>query len=124
MQILQPLRTARFLARLVLAWFALSLGVAIASPLLRGENFEVVCAGTGTGMMKLVVKDDGGAQPVRSTLDCPMCAGISGPPVESDAGLSFVAPLGHVVQAIPAARTAALVAAPLPARGPPSSPIA
>lgn len=41
------LRQARFLARLVLAWFALPLGVALASPLVQPQSLEMVCSGGG-----------------------------------------------------------------------------
>jgi hypothetical protein len=119
---MQSLRTARFLARLVLAWFALSLGVAIASPLVKPVNFEVVCASTGTGAMKLVAKTDGGGETRSPTLDCPLCAGVAAPPPAVVAAPSFDVPRAHVLQSIPAARIAALTAAPLPARGPPSIP--
>jgi hypothetical protein len=121
---MQTLRQARFLARLVLAWFLLSLGVAIASPLLKPVNFEVVCASTGTGAMKLVAKGETGEQPGPTVFDCPMCAGPSAPPPQSHAAHSFAVPLAHVLQAIPAARIAALTTAPLPARGPPAPSLA
>ena len=77
---MQALRHARFLARLVLAWFALSLGVAIASPLVNPQSMELVCA-TG-GAMKLIVKNDDGTAAERShTLDCPLCASVAAPGV-------------------------------------------
>jgi hypothetical protein len=119
---MQSLRRARFLARLVLAWFALSLGVAIASPLVKPSGIEVICSGTGA--MKLLVKGDAdGGKPASShTLDCPLCASIAAPPPAVRTDLVFVPALGHAVQPIPAARIAALTAAPLPARGPPSLP--
>ena len=119
---MHSLRSARFLARVVLAWFALSLGVAIASPLIKPVSFEVVCASSGTGAMKLVAKSDGGEQPRHATLDCPLCAGLAAPPPVTTAVPSFDVPLAHVLQPIPAARIAAATAAPLPARGPPASP--
>jgi len=119
---MHSLRSARFLARLVLAWFALSLGVAIASPLIKPVGFEVVCASTGTGAMKLIAKTDGGEQPRHTAFDCPLCAGLAGPPPGAAAVPSFDVPVAHVLQAVPAARIAALTAAPLPARGPPASP--
>lgn len=115
---MHALRRARFLARLVLAWFALSLGVAIASPLVKPGGFELVCSGSGA--IKLLVKggSDGG-QPAGHTLDCPLCASTAAPPPALRTELAFVPALGHAVQPIFAARIAALTAAPLPARGPP-----
>ena len=119
---MQQLRRARFLARLVLAWFALSLGVAIASPIVKPGGVEVICSASGS--MKLLVKgDSGGGQSSTHTLDCPLCASIAAPPPALRLDLEFVPVLGHAVQPVPSARIAALTAAPLPARGPPTLPI-
>ena len=49
---MQALRNASFLARLVLAWFALAIGVAVASPVLKTQSFELICSG-GSGMQLL-----------------------------------------------------------------------
>jgi hypothetical protein len=115
---MQALRSARFLARLVLAWFALSLGVAIASPLVKPAGIEVICSGNGA--IKLLVKGEpGGGHATSHTLDCPLCASMAAPPPVARTDLAFVPVLGHAVQPIPAARIAAVTAAPLPARGPP-----
>jgi hypothetical protein len=48
---------------------------------------------------------------------------MGAPPPVVRTDLAFVPVLGHAVQPIPAARIAALTAAPLPARGPPAFPI-
>jgi hypothetical protein len=120
---MQALRRARFLARLVLAWFALSLGVAIAAPLVKPAGIEVICSGGGT--IKLLVKGEpDGGKPTSHKLECPLCASIAAPPPVVRTDLAFVPVLGHAVQPIPAARIAAVTAAPLPARGPPLLPIA
>jgi hypothetical protein len=114
------LRQARTLVRLVLAWFALTLGVAMASPVVKPQVLQMVCQ--GTGVMKYVAVQDGEAvQPAAShTLDCPMCTPVAPPPPAVMEALPQAQPLAHAVQPIPAARLAARVAAPLPARGPPS----
>jgi hypothetical protein len=120
MQTLQLLRNAHLLARFVLVWFALSIGVAIASPIVKPRAMELVCS--GAGVMKLLVKTDDGSQEVVShTLDCPLCATSSAPPPPV-ARLSAepAQPLAYVLQSIPAAHIASLTAAPLPARGPPA----
>ena len=120
MQTLQLLRNAHLLARFVLVWFALSIGVAIASPIVKPQAMELVCS--GAGVMKLLVKtDDGSKEVVSHTLDCPLCATSSAPPPPM-ARLSVepAQPLAYVLQSIPAAHIAALTAAPLPARGPPA----
>ncbi len=115
------LRTASTLARLVLVWFALSIGVAIASPIVQPRAMELICSGSGA--MKLLVKTDDGSQEVSSshTLDCPLCASHAGPPPKVAGFAAQPLPLGHLLQSIPAARIAALTAAPLPPRGPPSA---
>ena len=116
---MQALRNASFLTRLVLAWFALSLGVAIASPIVKPQAVELICSG---GIVKLVAQgDDSGTPTAPHTLDCPLCATTGAPPVAQQDPAQAVQPLGHVLQSIPSARIAALTAAPLPARGPPAS---
>ena len=53
---MQVLRRSTFLARLVLAWFVLSLGVAVASPLVKPQDVQWVCS--GSGMLKVLVSAD------------------------------------------------------------------
>ena len=117
---MQILRNAHLIARFVLVWFALSLGVAVASPMVNPQVSELVCSGTG-GMKLIVVTDDGANQVPAALLDCPLCA-ISGAPPSPQARVAAESaqPLGHVLHSIPSARIAAFTAAPLPARGPPS----
>ena len=116
---MQSLRNALFLARIVLAWFALSIGVAVASPLVNPQAIELICSGSGA--MKVLVKSaDGSQAPATATLDCPLCASIAGPPPPLAGALPVPQPHGIAVQPIPCAPTAARTAAPLPARGPPS----
>ena len=113
------LRQARFLARLVLVSFVLSLGVAIASPLVQPQGIELVCA-TG-GAMKLVIKSaDGGEASSSHTLDCPLCATLSAPPPVILPVTVAPSALAHALQPIAAAHIASRTAAPLPARGPPT----
>lgn len=114
------LRHARHLVRFVLAWFVLSLGVAIASPVVQPQAMQLVCSAAGA--IKVIVQTDDGARELgASHLDCPMCM-LTGapPPAAQPVDLPKVLPLGHAVQPIPAARIAAATAAHLPARGPPS----
>ena len=118
---MQALRNASFLARLALAWFALFIGVAAASPMVNPIGVDLVC--TASGGAKLLVKGDAGDQAGTHSLDCPLCiAAGAPPPLDSGAAVSEPA-LAHVLQSIPAARIAALIAAPFPARGPPSAAI-
>lgn len=112
------LRQARFLARLVLAWFALAIGVAVAAPVVQPKAAGLlVCSG---GTMKLLVQGDG--DDTALTLDCPLCATPAGPPpVIAATGVQVG--LSYAVQPVPAARLAARTAAPPPARGPPAPPV-
>jgi hypothetical protein len=116
----RPHFNVQFLARLVLAWFALSLGVAIASPIVNPQAMELVCSASGA--VKVVVHTDDGAQGLGSMhMDCPLCmlAGAP-PPLPVVAAIVLPLPLGRAVQSIPAARIAAATAAPPPARAPPT----
>jgi hypothetical protein len=120
MQTLQFMRQAHALARFALVWFALSIGVAIAAPIVKPQAMELIC--TSAGAMKVLVKTDDGAKELSGhTLDCPLCASISAPPPASTRTTAEpVQPLAYVQQSIPAAHIASLTAAPLPARGPPA----
>lgn len=114
------LRHFHTLGRLVLLWFVLSLGVAVASPLVYPQAMELVCSSAGA--VKVIVQTDDGAQELgASHMDCPLCV-LTGapPPAQPLAAVPPIQPLGHAVQSIPAARLAAATAAPLPARGPPA----
>ena len=116
---LQTLRSLRWLARCVLAWFVLSIGVAVASPMVSPQSMELICSGSGA--IKLLVKTDDGVQEVPShTLDCPLCAHVGAPPPLPRADVPVVQPLAHALRPIPAAHIAARTAAPLPPRGPPA----
>ena len=115
---MQALRNASFLARLVLAWFALSIGVAVASPLVKPAGMQLICSGGGMVQL-LATSDDGGQLPASRALDCHVCAGLGAPTPFVSAAAEPLLPLARAVQSIPSARIAALTAAPLPARGPP-----
>ena len=113
------LRNASHLARLVLAWFALALLVAVASPVVRGETLEVVCAGAGG--MKLLAHDESGTSHAsgHNMQDCQLCASLAGPPPVLRVAIAPPSQLAHALRPVVAAHLAWLTAAPLPARGPP-----
>ena len=116
---LQALRSLRWLARLVLAWFVLSIGVAVASPMVAPQAMELICAGSGA--IKLLVQTDDGAKELPSHApDCPLCVQVAAPPPPQQAALPVAHPLAHALRPIPAAHIAARTAAPLPPRGPPA----
>ena len=116
---MQQLRNAIQITRLVLVWFALSVGVAIASPMVNPKGMDVVC--TGTGMMKLVVQGDDDSVASAKTMDCPLCSSITAPPPEFNTTLTQPSPLSFALLSIEAARIASATAPPLPSRGPPTS---
>lgn len=117
---MQTLRHARFLARLVLAWFALSIGAALASPMFNPQALDVVCSAAGA--VKLVVKSEGGYdRPSGHLLDCPLCVQVGSPPAPVQADIQLPHPLSYALRPVVAAHLAALTGAPLPARGPPAS---
>ena len=113
------LRRTRFLTSFVLAWFVLSLGVAVASPVVQPKTMQLVC--TSAGAVKVVVQTSDGAQEMGvGHMDCPLCALTGAPPPATPVvKLPSLQPLGLAVQPIPAARIAAATAVPPPARGPP-----
>ena len=104
----------------MLVWFALSLGAAIASPLINPQSTEIIC--TGSGVMKVLIKNADGSstESVSRMLDCPMCAPLGAPPPVQKSFTEPVQPLGHVLKTIPAAHIAAATGVPPPARGPPT----
>lgn len=116
---MRTLRHFTIIARLVLAWFVLSLGVAVASPLFTPKNIHQICTGVGTVMV--VDADDGSSSQVQvKAMECPLCASLAAPPPVPSLNAEPAQPLAYALQAIPAAHIAARTAAPLPARGPPA----
>jgi hypothetical protein len=93
-------------------------GAASAAPLMKAGPTAALCSASG------FVKGIGGpeantAKASQHSIDCVLCCFTADAP---PAPLSWSAPdlpLGRVLQSIPAARIAAITAAPLPPRGPP-----
>ena len=116
---MQTLRNAPVLARLVLVWCALFLGVATAAPLLQPGQLQMICSG-GSGM-KLVDTGQPDGQPHLSAgMDCPLCASVLPPPAPAGAALSVDPVPAQLLVLRLAARTAVAAAPPLPSRGPPA----
>jgi len=118
---LQSLRNAHHLTRFVLVWFALFVGVAVASPLVKPEAVQLVC--TAIGGVKLVQVDAAGADVDRAAahtaLDCPACLPLIAPPMADVLAQLPSGHLSHVLQPQPAARLASLLGQPWQARAPP-----
>jgi hypothetical protein len=116
--LLQNLRRATSLARWVLLGFVLSLGVAIASPIVNPQATQLICS--GSGVMKVIVTSaDGSTEVASQNMDCPLCASIVAPPAALKVSFEPAQPLSYALLSIPAAVIAKRTAAPPPARGPP-----
>lgn len=106
-------------ARLVLAWFLMSLGLAIAAPAVQPQISHVVCTG---GAMKVVVQDEGVPLVAAASLDCPLCAALDAPAPPRQALGVAPRPAGPALRPLPTGALVVHSAAPLPARGPPRTP--
>ena len=115
---LHTLRQARQLTRFVLVWFALALGVAMASPLVLPKSIDLVCS--SGGVMKLVASEEGDEAPSSSAMDCPLCMSVAIPSAPLALQVVKPSPLSHALQPIAAAHIALATAPPLPSRGPPA----
>ncbi len=118
---MQTLRNAHLLARFVLVWFVLSMGVAIASPLVQPKGMQLVCSAAGAITVQMDQGDGGLNGSQANTLDCPLCAAAGAPPPQ--VALQVLAPMG-LAQALPITtdpQSTRRSAAPFPPRGPPAS---
>ena len=116
--LLQTLRRATLLARWVLLGFLLSLGVAIASPMVNPQATQLICSASG-GMKIIVTATDGSTEVASQSMDCPLCVSIIAQPPLLKSTFEPVQAPSYALQPIPAAIIAQRTAAPLPARGPP-----
>lgn len=108
------------LARLALAWFALVLGVAGASPLVQPRPMQLVCGADG-GVRLLVEAGSGLADTGRlHQLDCALCLPAHAPaPGTSHVASPALACGSRADWTVVEARFRSAARAPLPARGPP-----
>lgn len=117
---MESLRQSKRIAQLVLVWFALFMGSAIASTLIHPGQMQMVC--TAGGDMKLVdVGDEGDVPAVAVGMDCPLCASVAPPLPVQTSSLPTLSPLAHALHPVAAAHIASVTAPPLPSRGPPTS---
>ena len=116
---MQTLRNARWITRLVLVWFALFIGAAVASPLVKPEPTSMVCSAMGGMKLVNLDSDDDSTPAPGHSLDCPLCM-----PVAAPAPMSLSLPvhsgLMHALHPLESARLASLIGAPWQARAPPS----
>ncbi len=113
------LRPSKRIASFVLAWFALFLGSAIASALIKPDGLQIVCA-SGGGMKTVDLDGNDGGVRASASMDCPFCASVVPPPPRLQAFLAKPSGLAHALHPIAAAHIAAATAPPLPSRGPPT----
>ncbi len=116
---MQSLRRAPWMTRLVLAWFALFVGAAVASPLVKSEGLQMVCSGMGG--MQLVNLDAGDdvLSTVPQGMDCPLCMPAA-VPAPAQGRPPHPEGLGYALLALASARLASLIGLPWQARGPPT----
>lgn len=116
---LHILRTTPSLARAVLLWWCLALGLAAAAPLAQAQSSRMVCSAAG---MVMLVDADTGAPASQGThnLDCALCLFTGAPPPAAQTPLFSPTPIvARVAFAGPSA-LAWRSAAPPPGRGPPT----
>ena len=117
---MNSLRTFSMLRLLALACFLGSLAVAIASPFVHPQSFQVVCSGSGA-MLIQIQTDDGTVEVGQVGMDCPLCSTPFAPPTLVVRTPAPASPLAYALLPTIAAHIAAITAAPpLPARGPPT----
>ena len=117
---MHTLRNSKLIAKLVLVWFALFLGSAIASTVIKPDSLQMVCTASG-GMKMVDMTGDDGELKASASMDCPLCAHATPtlpPPTVAD--LAHVPDArSHILQRLPEAVLIARTAPPLPSRGPP-----
>ena len=109
----------RLLARLVLVWFALFIGIAIASPILNPTETQIVCS-SADGMKMVASGEEGAEAKFTANMDCPLCAPVVVPLQSGSTTFDHASPLAHSLHPVAAAIIAAQTAPPLPSRGPPA----
>jgi len=113
---LHTLRKSTALARWVLLWWCMALGVAVAAPWVQPVQHTLVCSALGA----VTLQDTGAPDtPLAPHLDCVLCLSAGAPPVSISA-----LPLANAAPLLYASPNSALgpqsrSAAPPPGRGPP-----
>jgi hypothetical protein len=116
---LHTLGSTRTLARAVLLWWCLALGLAAAAPLAQAQGSRMVCSAAGTVML---VDAETGAPASQGThsLDCALCLFTGAPPPAAQALLLSSTPPHAPATHGGASALAWRSAAPPPGRGPPT----
>lgn len=108
----------RTLVRWMLLWFALSLGVAVASPAVNPQALTLVCSAAGSVQLR-PVGDADTPQVMSHTLDCVLCM-VAGAPPQTEWLLPTPLALAHVQRSVPGQRPAGRITGAAEARGPPA----
>jgi len=115
---MEALRRAHRLTCLLVAWFALSVGMAVAAPLVAPQGMDIVCS--GSGVMTGGAADDGAPVSLASHLqDCRSCVMTAAPPPLPLVLAASEAPAQPPATALPVFVAAAAAAA-FSARAPPA----
>ena len=116
---MQTLRNAHRLTRFMLVWFALFIGVAVASPLVKPEGTQLVC--TSVGSVKLVPSHGDGPDAGDNVdgMHCPLCLPVAAPPTAATKALARLG-LTFALQFSEHAHPALLAGLPWQARAPPA----
>jgi hypothetical protein len=120
------LRSSKLMTTLVLVWFGLFLGSAVASTVINPGSLQMVCAAGGSIKMVTLSGDTGDAGDLKASasMDCPLCASVTAPPpIQKTAYIEYRAPLAHALRPMAEAHIASATAPPLPSRGPPTLPL-
>lgn len=114
---MRSFRSFPLLIRAVLAWFALTVAIATASPLVhKPDPLHTVC--TAGGEVRVLITDAGHSH---SQLDCPLCLLAKAPPPAAIVVVRLApSPLAHALRPARQAHLATSTGAPLPPRGPPT----
>jgi hypothetical protein len=120
MSTLQTLREARAIVRWMLVCFVLSMGVAVASPLVNPQSLELVCSATGNVKLVNPAAKAGTTNPSQGhALHCVMCLPVSAPPAAEVRAVG-ASDLGQVFTAARPAVAIWRLADPTSARDPPA----
>lgn len=116
---MQTLRRSYQITRLVLVWFVMSLGVAIASPLVSPKGMELVCT-SANGMQLVVLGDAESDGAAGHKLNCPLCATLTALPPTFNTTLTQPSPQSISRPFVELVFLTVVTAPPAPSRGPPS----
>jgi hypothetical protein len=117
MSVFQTLRKTRALVLGVAAWFVLSIGLAVASPLVQPQAITVVCSASGSVVVNSV---DSGSTPVGHGLECVLCLPWTAPASTDVSSARMLSATDAALPSLSDSLVAFSATAPSSARGPPA----